>query len=630
MSKVISYDVTLNELTVALEDRVLSKDELNKLRNSILGGEKLKSELEDTFKDDVDKSVHISLKSNGIYIQTNRDAKRGESKVWTFLVRIPIWGGGDISAEEWLKISELAEKYSRDWNGNPSIRLTTRQAIQFHGVEKKNLIKLVHELLSLNRSTINACGDNTRNPLACVHHSDIFDGNKLAQKTGKYFELDLDEHAKIFSYPNLKGEIKTSKFKYLKNGLPRKFKIAFSGLFTDYENGSVTSCNCTDILTNDVGVAPLVLDNNNIGFQVYIGGGLGQKNGKITFPALGSPLGIFDSEEELMLGLDGLVSLQQNMGDRKNRHWARFKNLIVKKGLEISGREITDILHDKEEFEFVQNIGVAWVREQLGKNGINLKLPKEINLGLLNRHHGFSKQPDGRYSYGLWIENGRITDFANQGRIKTNVDKLIKDFDLDVRLTPYQDLYLTNINAKHKNDFTDRLKEYDLQRFSPLRQRSLACVGLPTCGLAVADSERLFDPLFTELEALGIGNVEGVNIGISGCERHCSRNVRFDISIEGKGSDLYQIKLLFGKPEDNYLASDIIYKEEKYLRQVPGEKLSSLINLLVQNYINNKVESENSISEFHKRIGTEGIMELINADKGLSILLEKKYDRYLV
>ena len=219
MGKVIKYDVTLNELNLVMSERELNSDELDKLNNSILGGQKLKDELQDAFNPEIDKSVQICLKSHGIYIQSERDLLKNEKiREWTFMVRIPIWGGGNISPDEWIELSRLGDLYSSDWQGHPSIRLTTRQSIQFHKVTKQNLVQLVHGLINLERYTLNACGDNTRNPLACVHTSSIFDASKLANRIGSYFRLNADEHFDVFCDTSGKKDERTESFEYAKNG----------------------------------------------------------------------------------------------------------------------------------------------------------------------------------------------------------------------------------------------------------------------------------------------------------------------------------------------------------------------------------------------------------------------------
>ena len=628
MGKTVKYDVTLGELEIALTDRDLGGDEINKLENTILGGEKLRQELEDTFKDDVDKNVHINLKSNGIYIQTDRDLLKKKIQEWTFMVRIPVWGGSGITSNEWVQISQLAEKYSRDWQGHPSIRLTTRQAVQFHKITKQNLLPLIHSVIEMGRATVNACGDNTRNPIACVHKSNIFDAAKLAQRLGRYFQLDINKHFEVVHPSHEKSPERTEFFKYETMGLPRKFKMGIGGYYIDEQTGKEVRCNCTDILTNDLGIAPIVKDKKVTGYQVYIGGGMGQKNGKVTFASLAGPFGIFKTEDDLIKGIDAIVSLQQQLGDRKNRQWARLKHLLISKGLEATGLTIEEILYNKEKFEQAQSAGIEQLKELVRKAGITFDEPVELNLGKINKHHGWTKQYDGNYGYGLWIESGRLTDFARQGKIKSFIERIVSEYDLTVNLTPFQDFYFSDIKPEQKDKLAEEFAKLDnIYSVSPLRKNSLACVGLPTCPLAIADSERYFPPLFDELENLGIGEVPGITIGVSGCERHCSRNVRHDISIEGKGDGFYQLKLLFGKAEDNHIAFDIVKDEKKYLRQISKDDIPSLIKLLVDNYSENKLPEEDTISQFHKRIGIDGVFELIK-NSNHSALLEKYYEPY--
>ena len=157
----------------------------------------------------------------------------------------------------------------------------------------------------------------------------------------------------------------------------------------------------------------------------------------------------------------------------------------------------------------------------------------------------------------------------------------------------------------------------------------MACVGLTTCGLAVAESEKFLDPLVTELEKLGFGNLEGISIGISGCERHCSRNVRFDISLEGKTDGEYQIKLLFGEPDSEHISADLISNGEKYLRRVSQQDTINVIQVLINNYINNKLPGENSISIFHKRIGMEEVIELLKTNDATKHLMETRHELYV-
>lgn len=628
MAEKITYNVDLGTLEIALSDRQLSSDEKNKFNNTFLGGEKLRKDLEDLSKPDVDKDLHINLKPNGIYIQFDRTLVKQGIKDWSFMVRIPVWGGGDILPDEWNKISELAEKYSRDDDGFPSIRLTTRQAIQFHRVTKNNLLPLVRELIEMGRTTLNACGDNVRNTVASPIKSDIFNANELANKIGEFFQLPLEDHYKIF-HQGYSNSSDGEKFKYDVLGLPRKFKIGIGGYYTDPITGEEVRCNAPDILTNDLAIAPIVSNKKVAGYQVYIGGSLGQKNRKVTFPSLAGALGIFETENELMKGLNASVYLQQQIGDRKNRHWSRLKNILYKKGLEITGKSIEEVLYDEDKFNNVRDIGINWFGEEIKKLGITFIPPVKIDLGKMYRHHGWQKQSDGNYSYGLWIENGRIKDSSHIGKLRIMIDKIVLTLKPNIRITPFQDLLFTDIQEDKRNVLDEILHSYSYGNYSPLRTNSLACVGLSTCPLAVAESEKFLDPLVAELEKSGYGNLEGINIGISGCERHCSRNVRFDISLEGKTDGEYQLKLLFGGQNGEHLSADLIDEEKKYLRRINQENAVLVIKTLIENYLSNKLPEENSISLFHKRIGMKQVLEFLKTDERTRPLMQSTYELYV-
>lgn len=631
MEKTIKLDIDLGELELALSSRNLSKDEKNKLKNSLLGGEKLRKELEDIENPGIEKSLHINLKPHGIYIQFDRALIKESIRQWSFMVRDTVWGGGNISPETWLKFSHFADLYSRYDDGSPSLRLTTRQNFQYHRVSKENLLPLVRNLISLNMPTLNGCGDNTRNPVACPYLSDIFDANALSQKIGRYFQLPLEEHYKVFGEKYYGTNEKH--FNYSESGLPRKFKIGIGGYYFDKELNREVRCNCADILTNDAGIVPLIKNKKVVGYQIYIGGGLGQKNGKPTFPSLAGALGIFKTEDELLKGLDAIVTIQQQVGDRKNRHWARLKNILIYKGLESADFhkqiKLEDVLLNEEIFKTVRDKGIDCFREQLLSMNIKLYQPIKLELGHFNRHHGWKEQHNGKWSFGIWVENGRLSDTNPQGKIKSLIDEIVREIKPTTRTTPYQDILFTDILQSSKEDLNNILKKYNYGGYSELKINSQACVGLYTCPLAVAESESYFHPVISELEHRGYGNIKGVSIGISGCERHCPRNNRYPISFEGKGDGFYQLKLLFGKAEDEHLAQDLIENGVKYLRLIPQDNLPDIISVLIDNYLTNKQKVENDISVFHKRIGMGKIIQLFKENHVTAHLMEKIYDPYL-
>jgi sulfite reductase (NADPH) hemoprotein beta-component len=330
-----------------------------------------------------------------------------------------------------------------------------------------------------------------------------------------------------------------------------------------------------------------------------------------------------------MNGLNTIVLLFQQIGDRKNRHWSRLKNILYSKGLELSGNKIEDVLYEEDELNFVRDLGIKWYAGEINKLGAQFSDPIEIDLGKVNRHHGWQKQFDGKYSFGLWIENGRIKDSNNFGKVKTMIDTIVAQVQPQIRITPFQDLLLTDIDESNRSSLESILGSFNYGNFSALRTNSLACVGLSTCGLAVAESEKFLNPLMNELEKKGFGNLEGISIGISGCERHCSRNVRFDISLEGKTDGEYQLKLLFGEPDKDHLATDLIYYGKKYLRRIPQKDATNVISILIENYLKNKHEDEKNISVFHKRIGVAKIIQLFEENETTKHLTQQTAELYV-
>jgi sulfite reductase (NADPH) hemoprotein beta-component len=301
----------------------------------------LSHQFRDTSFQDLADVAETLAKSYGIYLEFNR-AKTGTEKDWMYMLRISIPGGGPITAKQWAILDDVAESYtqSESYTGRPqpSLRVTTRQNIQLHWIKKSQVVEAIQRIASSSFYTINGCGDNTRNVMGCPlsAYSRVFNANDWAQKVGRYFRLPTAAYIEIFQIdPNyLRDERGVGeRFEYGPNLLNRKFKIAFSALHTDEKTGEVRPDNCVELRTNDIGVAP-ILEGRNVGrFQIYIGGGQGEKAGHATFAAQGQPLGIVDGDN-LMAALDAVVKIHQEWGDRKNRHWSRLKYVVYKMGIE--------------------------------------------------------------------------------------------------------------------------------------------------------------------------------------------------------------------------------------------------------------------------------------------------------
>ncbi|MGI0044603.1 MAG: hypothetical protein ACRD47_12935, partial [Nitrososphaeraceae archaeon] len=349
---------TLPEDFSSVERAKLSTNGLTKAIKDRNSQSNLYTQIRDTDFEELGEVAETLAKSYGIYLEFNRaqpkinDTKKNK-KDWMYMIRIAIPGGGPISKKQWDILDDLSTEYtsSDSYSGRsyPSLRLTTRQNVQFHWIKKKNLVDAVSGIAKSGFYSINGCGDNVRNVMGCPlsHYSNIFNANEWAQKVGKYFQLPTSAYIEIFEIdPDYirkeddgnvaNAKITENKFQYAPNLLNRKFKIAFSAIHFD-EGKKVVPDNCVELRTNDIGVAPVIRNyawngdqDNKIPansdlidkFQIYIGGSQGERMGFSTFSALGSPLGKV-AKEDLLRVLDAIVSIQQEWGDRQNRHWAR-------------------------------------------------------------------------------------------------------------------------------------------------------------------------------------------------------------------------------------------------------------------------------------------------------------------
>ena len=225
-------------------------------------------------------------KSYGIYLEYNR-AKTGREKDWVYMIRISIPGGGPITREQWRTLDDLSERYATGSENRPSLRITTRQNLQFHWVRKKDVIEIVRTLAQSGLYSLNGCGDNVRNIMACplASFSDVFNGNRLARELASFFRLPVEPFVKIFAIDPEAVRDDSKTFKYGQQLLNRKFKIGISSTIRDKSTGLLIPDNCVELLTHDMGITPLVREEKLQGFQIYIGGGQGEKNGKPTMSA---------------------------------------------------------------------------------------------------------------------------------------------------------------------------------------------------------------------------------------------------------------------------------------------------------------------------------------------------------
>lgn len=457
------------------------------------------------------------LKFHGIYQQDDRDQRSGGGKKFIMMVRgrIP---GGVMTAKQWCVFDELSWLY-----GNNSLRITTRQSIQFHGVLKANLRRLVKKINESLLSTLSACGDVNRNVLApptpaytkvreqvyadCVRVADA-----LRPQTRAYHAIWIDGFQLKIDDPFNKEWADPL---YGKTWLPRKFKTAFV----------IPPVNDVDILTNDLGFIAVVENDQLIGYNVAVGGGMGRSHGQqVTYPRLADVLG-FITPDRIVDVAKAVVTIHRDFGDRTDRKHARLKYVIAERGAE-------------------------WARAELEKRA-NAKLApaRPFKFTTMGDLYDWHKQTDGRWFLTLYVETGRVKD-AEGRRLKTALRKVAENFPyIGFHLTTNQNVILANINESDKAAVNSLLHEHGVKtekQASVLHAAALACPALPTCGLALAESERMLPGLINRIEKicddLGLGGEE-IIIRSTGCPNGCARPYMAEMAFVGKGPGRYQLWL---------------------------------------------------------------------------------------
>ena len=453
------------------------------------------------------------LKFHGTYQQDDRDARkrRDESaeKAFAFMVRVALPAGA-LDADQYLALEEVADRWA-----NGTLRVTTRQGFQFHGVLKRDLKATIAEVNHRLMTTLAACGDVSRNVMGCpapvddeVHEAVRAAARGIAQRlrpaSKAYHEIWLDGEKQVSTE---EGE----EF-YGDVYLPRKFKTGVA-LATD---------NCVDIWSQDVGLVAIANGRTITGFNVLVGGGLGMTHHKAdTTARLAQPLG-FVTTEHAVEAVRIVASIFRDYGNRIDRRHARLKYLLAEWGMERFRAEFTR----RAEFPLAPPVELP-------------SLPYHDHLG---RH----RQPDGRWFYGVFVQSGRITDTGGQ-RLKTALHEIVVRLRPGVRLTGQQNVLLTDLDDAGVKAVEATLRAHGVtpaQELSAARRFSMACPALPTCGLAVADSERvipeLLDRFEAELSALGLRD-EPLTIRMTGCPNGCARPYTADIAFVGRSLGLYNV-----------------------------------------------------------------------------------------
>ncbi len=456
------------------------------------------------------------LKFHGSYQQDDRDIRdeRRRQKLepaYRFMARVRL-PGGVLSPAQWLKLDELGRAY-----GGNSLRLTTRQTFQFHYVHKKNLRALVQGLREVLLDTRAACGDDSRGVMASINprlsalHAKVHALAKKASdhavpKTRAYDEIWYGEERRPVSGPE--------EPLYGKTYMPRKFKIGFV----------VPPTNDIDVYAQDLGFIAIVEDGKLAGFNVAIGGGMGRTDqAPKTYPRLASVIGFLPADKVLEM-CDATMMVQRDYGDRVDRSHARFKYTIDDKGLDFIKAEIE------------------------GHLGFKLGEARPHSFTSNGDPIGWTEGEDGRWHHTLFIQNGRVSNFPE----KPLLDGLRAIAEVHkgmFRVTPNQNLIIADVEAADRPAVDALLKEYRLEGLnagSGLRLNSMACVALPTCGLAMAESERYLPDLITKIDAIlsahGLSE-EPITIRMTGCPNGCARPYIAEIALTGRAPGKYNLYL---------------------------------------------------------------------------------------
>jgi sulfite reductase (NADPH) hemoprotein beta-component len=498
----------------AIESANLSHNEIIKAACPTLAGN-IAATLADPAADRLSEDDQQFLKFHGAYQQDDRD-KRKTGKEYMFMVRgrLP---GGIVSAAQYLAFDRLSSQYAND-----TLRITSRQGFQFHGVVKSNLAKLIRGLHESLCTTLAACGDVNRNVMAPPTPSTsplndrlLEDARRLSQAllpvTPAYHEIWMDGVQLNLSDPKNKD---FSDPLYGKTYLPRKFKIAFA----------IPPLNDTDIFSNCMGLIGIGDGPKLLGYNLTAGGGLAMSHGNAaTSPRLADVIGFFKPEHVETVA-KAVLSIHRDFGDRANRKHARLKFVLEERG-------------------------VDWFRGEMEKRiGFKLEPARPFQFTHQGDMFGWHPQSDGNCFLGLYVETGRIQDGPGC-QLKTALRKVAEQFGVEIRLTAFQNLILANIPPTQREPISKVLADHGIaveNQAGRVRRSSMACVALPTCGLALAESERVFPELLGKLDVvlreLGLGEEDFI-VRMTGCPNGCARPYLAEIGFVGKSPNKYQIYL---------------------------------------------------------------------------------------
>jgi len=568
-------------------------DEVKRSHIEVLkeGSNQLRGTLAEELRHDHEfgKDSENLIKNHGIYQQDDRDHRKdkkadgtAKGKQYIFMVRTRI-PGGKVSAKQFLDHLEMCDEY-----GNETLRVTTRQGFQLHGVIKQNLKAAVQKINDTLLTTLAACGDVERNVMCCpapIKGNPVRDQMQaMADEIAAHLKPRTTAYHEIWLTDDNGDKTNVAEFKpveepiYGKVYLPRKFKTAI-GLPED---------NCIDIYTNDLGFLAVVEGDHIIGYNVLVGGGQGKTpSAEKTFVAIAKRL-TFVKPEQVVSVAEAIVKVQRDFGNREDRKLARLKYTI-------------------------NNHGLEWFKAKVEEYyGQSLPEPHPADVTDVDDHIGWHEQGDGKLFLGINIECGRIKDEGSL-RIKTGLRTILKKYGMATRLTALQSVILCDIDPKDKADIIQILVDHGIKQdheLTLLRRYSIACPAFPTCGLSITESERalpgIIDELEVEMAKLGLQS-DRIAVHMTGCPNGCARPYTPDIGLVGKqagtGGALGKYTIyLGGNAQGTRLA--YIYKDS-----VPQAEVASTITKALVHYKGNRSHGE-SFGDFCHRKGQAELQAL--------------------
>jgi len=502
-------------MSLVIDPSKLTKNEQLKQRIPTLAGN-IAATLADPAAEKFSEDDEQFIKFHGIYQQDDRDLRK-TGKKWLVMIRgrIP---GGVMTPAQWITFDDLATRY-----GNNTLRITTRQSIQFHGVVKSGLGALVRKINDSMLSTLAACGDVNRNitvsptPATTQARAQVFADallvtHALAPKTKAYHSIWVDNVQLNLDDPE---NTTYSDPLYGQTYLPRKFKTSFV----------IPPVNDMDVYTNDLGFIAITAGDTLLGYNLAVGGGLGRSHGNDqTYTRLADVIG-FISRDKVVEVAKAVLTIHRDFGDRTNRKHARFKYVVAERGVE-------------------------WVAAEINRRAGNvLSGVRRFEFTTTGDLYGWHRAVDGSNFLTLFVQTGRIKDVDGHA-MKTALRQAAEKFPhIEFRLSGNQNIILANISASDRPALDSLFAAHGVKtsdQASVLHAASMACPALPTCGLALAESERMLPGLINRIEKLaaevGVAGEE-IIIRSTGCPNGCARPYMAEIGFVGKAPGKYQLWL---------------------------------------------------------------------------------------